>query len=373
MSDSNRFQLWRLVPRHAVRLTAGAGQIPAAGLVARLLAALFAALFAGAIAGGCAQSSEPGRTAASNATAIASSASGFETPPYYRVEGGPGATLLLLGTIHLGPKEGWKLSPAIESGIARADKIALEIDLRLATEESVSTVVANVALLPPGTTLASVIAPETAKLLLEEDETVTRMGFPRPIRNRMKPWFIAVGLSQSTYGESGLSSKTATEEQVLGALGLRPLISLETFEEQIRIFDELPPALQDLMLRDTVERLDEAEAEVAELVQAWRTGDEATLARLAREGIEELPELDRFYDILLGDRNRRWVAKLRPLLEGREHHGETVLVAVGALHLVGKDSLVEQLRAAGFRVEAIAQAKQGAQAASDVRPPAPRG
>ena len=358
MSDPNRFHLRR---------------IHAAGLVASLLATLSTTLLAGIVAGGCAQSSDPGRDAASNATASASSAAGFETPPYYRVAGGAGATLLLLGTIHLGPQEGWKLSPAIESGIARADKIALEIDLRLATEESVSNVLANVVLLPPGTTLANVVAPETAKLLEKENETLTRMGFPHVLHNRRKPWFIAVGLSESIYGEGGLSPKAATEEQVLSALGLRPLIGLETFEEQIQIFDELPPTLQDLMLRDTVERLDEAQAEVEELVRAWRTGDEAELARLAREGIDELPELDRFYDILLGDRNRRWVAKLRPLLEGREHHGETVLVAVGALHLVGKDSLVEQLRAAGFRVEAIAQSKPDAQAATEIRPSAPRG
>ena len=359
MNDPDRFHFGRRGSRLALGLVSRALSIPAACF----LAALFAALFAGVVAGGCAQSSDPGRTGTSNAKAITTSATGYETPPYFRVAGGPGATLLLLGTIHIGPKEGSTLSPAIESGLARADKIALEVDLRLATEEAVSDLVAKVALLPPGMTLASVIAPETAKVLLEEDDTITRMGFPRGIRNRMKPWFIAVGLSESTYGESGLTNKTATEEHVLGALGLRPLIGLETFEDQLRIFDQLPPTLQDLMLRDTVERLDSAEAELEELVQAWRTGDEAVLARLAREGIDELPELDAFYDILLGDRNRRWVSKLRPLLEDRDHHGETVLVAVGALHLVGKDSLVEQLRAAGFQVEAIPQAKQSARAA----------
>lgn len=341
--------------------------------LSRLVTLLVPTVVAGLLAGGCAQSTDPGPASTSNATGAARSASQFETPPYYRVDGGSGATLLLLGTIHIGPPEGWKLSPAIESGLARADKIALELDPRLATEESVSNLLANMVLLPPGTTLATVLSPETAKLLDEEDEALTRMGFPRARRNGMKPWFIAVGISESIYAESGLSGKAATEQQVLGALGLRPLIGLETFEEQLGIFDKLPPTLQDLMLRDTVERLDDAKAEIAELLQAWRTGDEATLARLAREGVDELPELDRFYDILLGDRNRRWVAKLRPLLAGREHRGETVLVAVGALHLVGKDSLVEQLRAAGFRVEAIDQTKNGVQPVAEGRPAAPRG
>lgn len=354
MSDPNRTQTR---PDAAAR---GARRSPRREprSISIVAAGLLAALVASFVAGGCAETNGAGRGASPAATAIARSATGFETPPYYRVSGGPGATLLLLGTIHIGPEAGWTLSPAIESGIARADKMILEIDLRLATEEAVSTVVAEVALLPPGTTLAQVVAPETAKLLADEDATLTRMGLPPAMRSRMKPWFIAVGLSESIYRESGLSSKAATEEQVMHALGLRPLIGLETFEEQLQIFDALPFPLQDLMLRDTVERLDEAEAQLEELVQAWRTGDEPTLARLAREGIEELPELDRFYDVLLGDRNRRWVAKLRPLVERPEHRGETVLVAVGALHLVGKDSLVEQLRESGLRVEAISQEKR---------------
>lgn len=365
MRELNRSQLSRLVTRRIARL--------ASIFVSLLVPVLVPIAVAGLLAGGCAQSADPGPASRSNATGAARSASGFETPPYYRVDGGSGATILLLGTIHIGPPEGWKLSPAIESGLARADKIALEVDLRLANEESVSNVVANVALLPPGTTLANVVAPETAKLLEQENETLTRMGFPNGMRNRMKPWFIAVGISESIYAESGLSGKAATEQHVLGALGLRPLIGLETFEEQLAIFDNLPPALQDLMLRDTIERLDDAKEEIAELLQAWRTGDDATLARLAREGVDELPELDRFYDILLGERNRRWVTKLRPLLAGRDHRGETVLVAVGALHLVGKDSLVEQLRAAGFRVEPIPQLKNGAQPLADGRPAAPQG
>jgi uncharacterized protein YbaP (TraB family) len=70
-----------------------------------------------------------------------------------------------------------------------------------------------------------------------------------------------------------------------------------------------------------------------------------------------LPELDGVYEILLGDRNRRWVKQLRPLLEDPALAGETVLVAVGALHLVGRDGLVALLRDEGFRAEPIDQTR----------------
>ncbi len=327
-----------------------------------MLAALIALGLSSGLSSGCGHSpeashetrTETGAPSAS-APAAASAADVRATPPFYRVAGGRGATLLLLGTIHLGPEQGWTLSPAVESGIATADQIALEVDLRLATEDAVSTLVAEVALLGPGQQISDVVAPETAKLLEEEDETLTRLGVPPGMRKRMKPWFMATVLGESIYAEVGLSSASAVEYHVLESLGARPLIGLETFEEQLRIFDSLSPELQDLMLRETLLHLDEARTMVEELVHAWRTGDEAELARLAREGIDELPELDGFYDIVLGDRNRNWVGQLSRLLDDREQAGDEVLVAVGALHLVGRDSLVELLREAGYRVEKVPQ------------------
>lgn len=297
---------------------------------------------------------ESGATSASR-SAAESDAYARATPPFYRVEGGRGATLLLLGTIHLGPEKGWILSPAVESGIATADQIALEVDLRLATEDAVSTLVAELALLGPGQKISDVVAPETAKLLEDEDETLTRLGVPPGMRKLMKPWFMATVLGESIYTDVGLSSASAVEYHILESLGERPLIGLETFEEQLRIFDSLSPEYQDLMLRETLLHLDKAGETVEELVLAWQEGDEVELARLAREGIDELPELEGFYDIVLGDRNRRWVSQLRTLLDDREREGDEVLVAVGALHLVGRDSLVELLRAAGYRVERVPQ------------------
>ena len=316
----------------------------------RSSAVAVAALVAFCFSTGCGHPSESRR-----GPTDASAADARATPPYYRVDGGRGATLLLLGTIHVGPKAGWSLSPAVEAGIAAVDQVALEVDLRLATEDAVSSLVAELALLGPGQKISDVVAPETAKLLEREDERLTRLGVPPGMRWRMKPWFMATVIGESIYSEVGLSSEAALEYRILEALDERPLIALETFEEQLRFFDSLSPELQDVMLRETLMQLDEARQSVAELVLAWRTGNEKKLARLAREGIDELPELDHFYDVVLGDRNRRWVKQLRPLLDDRSHAGESVLVAVGALHLVGRDSLVEQLRIEGYRVEKVSQ------------------
>ncbi len=342
-----RAQAATLVALFALLLSAGCGQAPLAPVEARE---------PGAGAGsGTIPIADPARNGAAGAAERPLAADRHATPPFYRVRGGRGAGLLLLGTLHVGPAAGWQFSAPVEAGIAEADRIALEVDLRLATEEAVSSLVADLALLPADRTVTDVVAPETARLLAREDARLTGLGVPPGMRARMKPWFMATVIGESIYGRLGLSSQSAVEYRVLEAVGERPLVGLETFEQQLRMLDGLAPTLQDLMLRETLMQLDESEQLARELIVAWRDGDERRLAELAREGVDELPELDAFYDVVLGDRNRRWVRQLRPLLEGPEFAGQDVLVAVGALHLVGEDNLVRLLRDAGYRVDKVAQ------------------
>ena len=80
------------------------------------------------------------------------------------------------------------------------------------------------------------------------------------------------------------------------------------------------------------------------IVAAWRGGDTKTLERLLTEGFDQFPDLFR---ILTTERNRRWVATLDGLL----HEDQDYLVVVGALHLVGRDGVVELLQRRGFKTE----------------------
>lgn len=290
-----------------------------------------------------------------NRGAEAQSASFAATPPYYRVEGGAGADLLLLGTVHFGPATGWNFSPTLEAGIARANRFVFEVDLRRVTGEQVGDLLAELAVLEPGRRLPALVAPETARMLEERDAELTQLGFPRGARDGREPWYVAVSLVELPVEANGWSMSASVESQVFAEVGDRPISGLETLEGQLRMLDTLPYPLQDLMLRDTLAHLDESATSLQQMATAWRTGDEDALSELARDGVDELPGLDGVYDVLLGDRNRRWVKQLRPFLDDPAYAGESVLVAVGALHLVGRDGLVGMFRDAGYRAESVDQ------------------
>jgi uncharacterized protein YbaP (TraB family) len=82
------------------------------------------------------------------------------------------------------------------------------------------------------------------------------------------------------------------------------------------------------------------------MVAAWRDGE---LERLAAELLSEFDAFPGLYDTIVTKRNAAWVPTLEKMLaDGRRH-----LVVVGALHLVGPDSVIDQLRARGHEVERL--------------------
>jgi len=282
-------------------------------------------------------------------------ASSKATPPFFEVEGGRGAKLALLGTIHVGPEGGWSLPAEIDEAIAEASAFVLELDTRIITEEISSQAVVRHGLLPGDTPLSTIIGPETARLIEQRDAVMAANGLPRPVREALQPWLITMMLMEVAIQQTPFETDEALESKIVSSLAGRPLIGLETMDEQLALFAGLPIEIQELMLQDTLSDWDEASAEMNELVEAWRINDQAALVRISREGVGALPGLHAFYDVLLDGRNRNWITPLRLLLEEPDRAGSTVVVAVGALHLTGPKGVPSLLREAGYRVRVVTQ------------------
>lgn len=280
-----------------------------------------------------------------------SAESRMAAPPFFRVAGGRGATIELLGTFHLGPAEGWVFSPEVEEAIANANSMLMEIDLRDSTQESISDSLMRHGILPANTPLSKVVGPETTRLLETYDARLTTHGFPEPVREAMQPWYIMMMVIEATIQESEMQADQSVEETLMRKLGDRELLSLETLDEQLGFFGALPIPLQELMLQQTLHEWDEALGNLSELAEAWRTNDLDWLLHNAYEGVEETPDLQSVYEVLIDGRNRNWVPRLMDLLEDPKRADTTVLMAVGALHLVGPHGVPNLLEEAGYRVD----------------------
>lgn len=195
------------------------------------------------------------------------------TPPFFLVQGHGGAHLDILGTIHLGPTDGWTFAPPIGRALAKADSFMLEIDLRALDSNWAGDVLASLAILPVGTTLDDVVSPETSKLLDQHDSALAEIDFPRNARRHKKPWYLVTRIVSLDSQKSGFDPSQSVESAILSVAGDRPLMALETFEDQVRLLDQLSPRIQDIMLRDALERRHESTADIEALVEAWTNND----------------------------------------------------------------------------------------------------
>ena len=257
--------------------------------------------------------------------------------------------IYLFGTIHiLPPGLEWR-SAAIERVIAEADELVMEVGEE--PNEAQEAAIADMFLLGKTVPILSRVAPERRAPLAE---MIAASGVPAEGLDAMQPWAVAMMLGVGQYlrelsGDSGVAIDELTGvEDALQAdfvrLG-RPISGVETAEQQIGFFARLPFAVQNDLLAQTIDAYAAGQPapEAGTDDVAWARGDTAAVERL----MQEMPPA--LFDVLITRRNRVWTDWLAERLE----RPGTVLFAVGAGHLAGRDSVQAMLEARGFTVRRI--------------------
>jgi hypothetical protein len=253
-------------------------------------------------------------------------------------------TVYLLGSIHvLRPGDGELPRAALEA-YADAEQLVMEIDLDdpgIADPTALLGTMQRSALLPEGESLRDVLGRDYAEVAGRARES----GLDLAMLDRFAPWFVATMLLQLELTQRGFKPELGIEQQLAerAVRDGKPIEGLETAEQQFAVLAglSLPEQKRFLMMSlGESERLDD---EIEDLLAAWRSGDVAALEEMLTAAFEEFPEL---YGPLTEDRNRAWVEQLGKLLDDRDDY----LVVVGALHLVGRHSVVELLRRRGYTV-----------------------
>lgn len=248
-------------------------------------------------------------------------------------------TIYMFGTIHvLRPGLNW-LKGDVKAAFDGADELVLEV-----TEpddpQAMQATVAKLANNPAGTDLRSTL-PEAVRTKYEN--TLGTLKLPVAALDQYQPWFAAVTLTTLPLMMQGYDLNSGAEK-VLTSFAKqqsKPIGQLETIEQQLGIFASLDKEKQIEFLNVSLDGVPEVTTQIDSMVDAWGKADLASLDKLLNEGFETYPGL---YDALLTDRNSNWATWIK----ARMDKPGTVFMAVGAAHLVGKDSVQAQLAKAGI-------------------------
>jgi hypothetical protein len=253
-------------------------------------------------------------------------------------------TIYLFGTVHvLKPGLPW-FDEAVRQAFDRSGEVMLE--LVQPEPAAMAKIVAAHAMTPlTAPPLSSTLAPAERDRYLK---ALGDVGVPPAAFDHAKPWFAALNLSLLPLVKAGYDPANGPETVITTAAKSagKPVTGFETADQQIGYFDTLSDKAQRAFLVSTLDELPKAGTEMAQMVADWARGDPEALARLMNDDLKSSPEVA---DVLLFRRNARWADALATRMKSPG----TVFVAVGAGHLAGKASLIEDLRAKGVKVERV--------------------
>jgi len=172
-----------------------------------------------------------------------------------------------------------------------------------------------------------------------------RAGMPADALEGRKTWLANLFLSQlidRINNIDGSSFPDTVLRQRAEAQGKSVLSEWRDIEELVEYSVGLEETVQLQMLGKA---LYDAESYGARL-DAWLRGDVEALSMVADGTAIEFPAAHREVNV---ERNGRWASRIRTMLTD----GNTEFVAVGIGHLVGPDNLLDQLVAAGLKVERV--------------------
>lgn len=209
------------------------------------------------------------------------------------------------------------------------------------------------AMMPTGTTYESLLsAPDMARL----DSVLTKLlGVGLGQLGTLKPALLSNLISVTLYQQyypslaSGKSLDQHFQEEALKRN--RPVVGLEAIEDQIYVMLNAQTLdRQAEMLICMVNNPELQKEQMDKLQVAYHSQDTQALLDLyeKEDPNDPCPSTEEEKNLLNKDRNMKWLAKLPAIMNEKPS-----FIAVGCLHLLGKDGLVEGLRNLGYQVEAV--------------------
>ncbi len=245
----------------------------------------------------------------------------------------------IFGTFHLMCKDDIRFSEQLKTAVTNSNLLYLEMDMDDPAIMLGGLLMMN---MKDGKKLQDMYsAEEYEKVATFFKDT---LHIPIGLLQRTKPFFLAALLYPKM-----MPCKTVSgvEEELmkLAKQQKKEIKGLETMEFQSAVFDSIPYEEQAKELLKSIDSMVAYQKYFDTMISVYKTQRLMDIEQLFKDsefGMEA------HQDLLLNDRNKNWVTQLKTIMKN-----ESVFVAVGAGHLVGKEGLISLLRKEGYSLKPL--------------------
>ena len=258
--------------------------------------------------------------------------------PLWQIDGETNR-VYLLGSVHLLREQDYPLPSRIDAVYDDAEKLIMELDLDDLDEARAQALVSELGAIADGSSLAELLGDTDYS---RASALAAEINIPLQMLASVEPWLAAITIEQLMLQRIGFNPDFGIEAHLVRRASRdgKDIGGLEDIAEQLGLLDALSAEAQSTLLLQTLTDAADIEATMDGLIRAWRRGDVAYLEANMLADMQSYPEL---YKAIVVGRNRNWVESIEALLDDEEDY----LIVVGALHLVGEDSVPAMLRERG--------------------------
>ena len=264
------------------------------------------------------------------------------------------AIVYLMGSIHFADKSFYPLREEIEEAFNRSDSLVVELDISKIDHQAYNQLLSKIGVYKNGTTIKDVISDET---WLQLRQRLRDLNISYDTIKHYKPGILVLTLAATQVMKMGFDPDLGVDAHFLSKVVTqdmsrqgRPkqIIELETLEQQLNLFLAIPNG--ELLLKESLYSLDEAELLMKDMVSYWKQGDEKQMNKLLFEdALNDFPAFAEIYDSLFYQRNYQMSNKIEQMLR----RGGSYFVVVGSGHLIGEKGIVNALKEKGYKIKRL--------------------
>lgn len=194
--------------------------------------------------------------------------------------------------------------------------------------------------------LDSLLTPKEFKMVDNYLKTIGKYDLTK--MNKLKPIMIQTLIMQALAPKTFTATNPAIDQYIqdYGKANQKKIYGLETVEDQAKVLFGANLFRQKEMLVKSVKDVKKIKKANLDLYQSYITQNLKELEKMFANSKDFTAEE---IDSLLKTRNDKWMAQLPEMMQN-----QSLFIAVGAGHLIGKDGLIKSLKAQGYNVSPLA-------------------